>query len=235
MHTPPHILVVDDDLVSGEMVQFLLVTKGGCTADVVDNSHGALAMIERDPPDLLLLDVNLPQQNGFDLYKHLVESGYDLPVIFVTGRGDLEDRIQGLELGDDYVCKPFQPVELLARVQAVLRRYYRSQSQPLAHTGQPIQAGGMEIDPLASSVVLPDRKRVQLTHNEMQMLVELAQHHGAPVSREELLAALYGEDHGGSSNVVDVYVRRLRGKIERDPAHPRLITSVRGVGYRLDG
>lgn len=230
-----HILVVDDDPVSGRMVEFLLEQQGGHEVEVVDNSRGALAMIEREPPDLLLLDVNLPQQNGFDLYRHLAERGYERPVIFVTGKDGVEDRVHGLTLGaDDYICKPFQPAELLARVEAVLRRYYRGQSQPLARATQPVQAGEIQIDPIASHVTLPDRRCVALTPTEMRMLVQLAQHHGQPVSRESLLAAIWGEDHVGS-NVVDVYVRRLRRKLERDPAHPRFITAARGIGYRLDG
>lgn len=226
------ILVVDDDPISGNMVQFLLSQAGHC-AEVVDNSRGALVMIEREPPDLLLLDVALPQQSGFDLYQHLAEQGYERPVIFVTGKNDLEDLVHGLSLGaDDYIRKPFQPAELLARVEAVLRRYNRTQSQPLART---ITAGRISIDTAKMRVTLPDRRSVDLTPHEMRILTRLAQEPGLPVSREALLAAIWGDDHIGSSNMIDVYVRRLRCKLERDPAHPTLITAARGVGYRFDG
>jgi len=113
------ILVVDDDPIGSRMVQFLL-TEQGYAVDLVDNSRGALALVEKRRPDLLLLDVNLPPFSGFDLYERLRERGFDLPVIFVTAKGEVEDRVRGLRLGaDDYICKPFQPAELTARVEAV--------------------------------------------------------------------------------------------------------------------
>lgn len=225
------ILVVDDDPIGGRMLQFVL-SEQGYQVDIVDNARGALSLVERTPPDLMLLDVNLPQLNGFDLYQRLRDQSYDLPVIFVTAKDELEDRLQGLRMGaDDYICKPFQPAELAARVEAVLRRYRK------VHSGdqQQVHAGELEVDIPTLQVTLPDRRAVRLTPTEMKLLLQLVQRPGHIVSREDLLDAVWGEHYIGESNIVDVYIRRLRRKIERDAANPSLIQSARGVGYRYAG
>jgi DNA-binding response OmpR family regulator len=223
------ILVVDDDLVGSRMVQFLLQEQG-YTVELIDNPRGALAMLEKQPANLILLDVNLPQLNGFDLYQRLRERGFDVPVIFLTGKDEVEDRVQGLKMGaDDYICKPFHSAELIARVEAVLRRYSRARA---TEQGQ-IRAGEVEIDPRELRVTLPDRRTAHLTPTEMKVLLQLAQRAGEPVEREEVLAGVWGAHYSGESNIVDVYIRRLRRKLERDPAHPRLIQAARGVGYKL--
>lgn len=225
------ILVVDDDLVGSRMVQFLLQEQGH-SVDLVDNPRGALGMLDKQLPDLLLLDVNLPQLNGFDLYQRLRDRGHDMPVIFLTGKDDVEDRVQGLKMGaDDYICKPFHSAELIARVEAVLRRYSKVRA---AEQGQ-IRAGDIEIDPHELRVTLPDRRTAYLTPTEMKVLLQLAQRAGVPVEREAVLAGVWGEHYSGESNIVDVYIRRLRRKLERDPARPRLIQAARGVGYRFGG
>jgi DNA-binding response OmpR family regulator len=223
------ILVVDDDLVGSRMVQFLLQEQGH-VVELVDNPRGALAMIEKQSPDLMLLDVNLPQINGFDLYQRLRQRGYDFPVIFLTGKDEVEDRVQGLTMGaDDYICKPFHSAEFIARVEAVMRRYARTRT---TEQGQ-ILAGEVEIDPRELRVTLPDRRTAYLTPTEMKVLLQLAQHAGEPVERGEVLASVWGEHNSCESNIVDVYVRRLRRKLERDPARPRLIQAARGVGYKF--
>ena len=225
------ILVVDDDESTAEMVRFLL-TRLEYQVDTVDNGRGALALIERHPPDLMLLDVGLPQMSGFEIYERLQRDGYDIPVIFVTGADELEDRVQGLKMGaDDYICKPFQPAELTARVEAVLRRYRRVTTVPRPH----FQPGNIDIDVASLQVALPDGRVAQLTPREMQLLLRLADRPGLTVSREDLMDAVWGENYPGESNIVDVYVRRLRRKIERDPANPELIQVARGVGYRFMG
>lgn len=225
------ILVVDDDADTTEMVQFLL-SRQGYQVDTVDNGRGALALIERHLPDLMLLDVGLPQMNGFEFYERLRDEGYDIPVIFVTGAGELEDRLQGLKMGaDDYICKPFHLAELTARVEAVLRRYRKAVTVPRPHQ----QSGSIDINVASLQVTLPDGRVAQLTPREMQLLLKLAEHPGQNVSRDDLLDAVWGESYPGESNIVDVYVRRLRRKIERDPANPELIQVARGVGYRFVG
>jgi DNA-binding response OmpR family regulator len=224
------ILVVDDDPIGNRMIQFLLGEEG-YTVDSVDGPKGALALIEKQPPDLLLLDVNMPHTNGFDLYRRLRELDYDIPVIFVTAKGELEDRLQGLRMGaDDYISKPFQPAELLARVEAVLRRYRKT-----GPTAQVLRASGVEINTSELRLTLPDRRNIFLTPTEMKVLVQLVQRVGQVVSRDELMANVWGEDYAGESNVVDVYIRRLRRKIERDPANPTYIQVARGLGYRFIG
>jgi DNA-binding response OmpR family regulator len=223
------ILVVDDDESTTEMVRFLL-SRQGYQVDTVDNGRGALALVERHPPDLMLLDVGLPQMSGFEIYERLRHDGYDIPVIFVTGADELEDRLQGLNMGaDDYICKPFHLAELTARVEAVLRRYRRAITVPR----QRLQPGSLDIDVASLQVALPDGRVAQLTPREMQLLLKLAERPGEVISREDLMDAVWGENYPGESNIVDVYVRRLRRKIERDPASPELIQVARGVGYRF--
>jgi DNA-binding response OmpR family regulator len=225
------ILVVDDDPIGSRMMQFLLGEEG-YQVDAVDGPRGALALVEKQTPDLLLLDVNMPQTNGFELYRRLRDMDYDIPVIFVTAKGELEDRLQGLRMGaDDYITKPFQPAELLARVEAVLRRYRKS-----GPTGaQVVRGGGVEINTSELRVTLPDRRNIFLTPTEMKVLLQLVQHAGQVVSRDELMSSVWGEHYGGESNIVDVYIRRLRRKIERDPANPGYIQATRGLGYKFVG
>lgn len=223
------ILVVDDDPIGTRMVQFLL-TEQGYHVESVDNARGALALVEREPPDLMLLDVNLPLVSGFEMYERLRDQQYDFPVIFVTAKDELEDRLHGLNMGaDDYICKPFQPAELTARVDAVLRRFRR------AHSGdrQQVRTSLMDIDAAGLQVHLPNRPVVHLTPTEMKLLLYLAQRPGRIISREDLMEGVWGEHYAGESNIVDVYVRRLRRKIEADPANPAIIQSARGVGYRF--
>jgi DNA-binding response OmpR family regulator len=225
------ILVVDDDPMGSRMMEFLLKEEG-YSVDAVDGPKGALALMEKQTPDLVLLDVNMPHVNGFDLYRRLREMEYDIPVIFVTAKGELDDRLQGLRMGaDDYISKPFQPAELLARVEAVLRRYRKA-----GPIGAPVvRAGGVEIATSELRVTLPDRRNIFLTPTEMKVLLQLVQRPGQVVSRDDLMTSVWGEDYAGESNVVDVYIRRLRRKIERDPSNPSYIQVARGLGYRFVG
>jgi DNA-binding response OmpR family regulator len=225
------ILVVDDEPVNTKLVQFIL-TEEGYEVTAVDSSRGAYAILQKQLPDLILLDVNMPQMNGFDLYRRLHEQEYDIPVIFVTAKGELEDKLQGLRMGaDDYIVKPFDPAELLARVQAVLRRYRKATAQAAE---QVLRSGAFELNMADLQVSLPDKRSISLTPREMKILVMLAGHAGRILPREELLSAIWGDDDR-ESNIVDVYIRRLRLKIERDPANPQYIQSARGIGYRFVG
>ncbi len=222
------ILVVDDDLSGSRLMQFLL-TEQGYQVDMVDNAHGALALIERQPPDLILLDVNLPQLNGFEIYQRMRERDWDMPVIFVTAKDELEDRLQGLRMGaDDYICKPFQPAELQARVEVVLRRYRKAK---LTQEMQRFRVGALDIDVAELQVTVDGRSTRQLTRTEMKLLLQLAQRPGQVLSREELMNNVW--DDTGESNTVDVYIRRLRRKLEAEPSNPAIIVSIRGIGYRL--
>jgi DNA-binding response OmpR family regulator len=223
------VLVVDDDRIGARMVEFLL-TEQGYTVITVESADAAHAEVEKQLPDLLLLDVNLPETNGFEFYTQLRERGLDIPVIFLTAKGEIDDRVQGLTMGaDDYIAKPFQPAELTARIQAVLRRYQRTIG-PFAQT---IHASSLVIDPVNMTVTRPDGRVVSLTPTEMKMLVFLSRRPGQAVSRDEALEDVWGDAYGGDSNVVDVYIRRLRQKLERDPNNPTLLQVERGVGYKL--
>lgn len=225
------ILVVDDDPIGIRMVQFLLGEEG-YEVDVVDNPRGALAMVDNHPPDLLILDVNMPQMTGFELYRQLRERSHDIPALFVTAKDELEDRLKGLNMGaDDYIAKPFEPAELVARVQAVLRRYRKAS----AGGHQVVKGGGVEIATSELRVTLPDRRNLFVTPTEMKMLVHLVHNTGQVISREDLLTNVWGPNFVGDSNIVDVYIRRLRRKIEPDSSAPQYILSTRGLGYKFVG
>lgn len=226
------ILVVDDEPIGTKLVHFIL-SEEGYDVTSVDSPRGAMAMIQRELPDLILLDVGMPQVNGFDFYQRLRDYDYDIPVIFVTAKGELEDKLHGLRLGaDDYIVKPFDAAELLARVQAVLRRYRKASAQA---SGQVLRAGDFELNIADLQVTLPNKHSVLLTPKEMRILVALAGRLGQILRREDLLSTIWGENYPGESNIVDVYIRRLRRKIERDPANPQYIQSARGIGYKFVG
>lgn len=225
-----NILVVDDEPINTKLVQFIL-SEEGYDVTTVDSPRGAFAVLQKQLPDLILLDVSMPQMNGFDFYRRLHEQEFDVPVIFVTAKGELEDKLQGLRMGaDDYIVKPFDPAELLARVQTVLRRYRKATAQA---TGQVLRTGAFEFNIADLQVSLPDKRSVLLTPREMKILVTLAGRTGQIMPRDDLLSAVWGNDYLGESNIVEVYIRRLRRKIESDPANPQYIQSARGVGYKF--
>lgn len=226
------ILVLDDEPMNNKLVQIILA-EAGYEVIPVDSPRGALTLLEKHLPDLILLDIDMKQMNGFDFYRRIQEQGYDIPVIFVTASAELEDKVEGLRMGaDDYIVKPYQHKELLARVQAVLRRYRKASAQS---GGQTIKAGGFELQVADLEVLLPDRRRVSLTHREMKLLAALAARAGQAVGREDLLSAIWGDEYAVESNIVEVYIRRLRVKLEADPSDPRYIQSVRGIGYKFAG
>jgi two-component system response regulator MtrA len=192
----------------------------------VGDAESALAVLHERRPDIALLDVMLPGMDGFELCREIRRSS-DLPVIFLTARTSTIDVVVGLESGgDDYLTKPFSTPELVARIRALLRRM-RS-----GGPGRRIVVGELEIEPEAGVV----RKRgtpVPLTKTEFQLLVTLAARPNTVFTREVLLDLVWNYDYLGDSRLVDVHVRRLRAKIEDDPSAPRLITTVRGFGYKL--
>src|ERR1051326_2702559 len=165
------ILVVDDEPIGTKLVQFIL-SEEGYDVTSVDGPRGAMAMIQRQLPDLILLDVNMPQMSGFAFHQHLRENDYDIPIIFVTAKGELEDKLNGLRQGaDDYIVKPFDPAELLARVQAVLRRYRKATAQA---SNQILRVGEFELNIADLQISLPDKRIVLLTPKEMKIMLMLA-------------------------------------------------------------
>ncbi len=225
-----YILVVDDDRFANTLVQFVLA-KEGYEVETADNPRGALQMIQKREPDLLIVDVTMPYLNGFEFSEKLRAEGYDTPLIFMTAQDTIDAKLQGFNMGaDDYICKPFNHQELVARVQAVMRRIKKS-----SRTGnQSIRCGRIELFPAELKVVVTDNEPLLLTPTEMHVLRILMSYQGQVVNREFLLSEVWN-DSESNSNIVDVYVRRLRLKLETDVEKPQHIVSVRGAGYKFLG
>ncbi|MEU9167392.1 response regulator transcription factor [Streptomyces sp. NPDC048420] len=224
--TRPRVLVVDDDPTVAEVVSGYL-DRAGYAVDRAADGPDALARAAAHRPDLVVLDLMLPGMDGLEVCRRMRGHG-PVPVIMLTARGDEDDRILGLEVGaDDYVTKPFSPRELVLRVESVLRR--TRPAQPSGH----LSAAGLSVDQAARRA-LKDGIELALTIREFDLLTFFLRHPGRVFSREDLMREVWGWDFGDLSTVT-VHVRRLRGKVEDDPARPRLIQTVWGVGYRFDG
>ncbi|MER5475851.1 response regulator transcription factor [Streptomyces sp. NPDC002734] len=219
------VLVVDDDPTVAEVVSGYL-DRAGYQVDTTGDGYAALARAAERWPDLVVLDLMLPGMDGLEVCRRIRARG-PVPVIMLTARGDEDDRILGLEVGaDDYVTKPFSPRELVLRVGSVLRR-----TGPAA-ASRPVRVAGLTVDPAARRATR-NGVELALTLREFDLLAFLLRHPGRVHSREELMREVWGWDFGDLSTVT-VHVRRLRGKVEDDPARPRLIQTVWGVGYRFD-
>jgi DNA-binding response OmpR family regulator len=227
--TGARILIVDDDPILAEVVSRYLIREG-FVVEVCGNGRDGLARALVSLPDLVVLDLMLPGLHGIDVFRRLRRVA-PIPVVMLTARGTEEDRVAGLELGaDDYVAKPFSPRELTARVKAVLRRA-GGVTMP-ANGSTVLRSGTLEVDLLAAQA----RRRgsvLSLTARELELLAHFMSHPGQAFGRDELLNDVWGYSVGDTATVT-VHVRRLRAKIEDDPNEPRLITTVRGVGYRFD-
>ncbi len=224
------VLVVDDEPTIVEVVGRYLERAGYETLDAADGPE-ALRQAELRQPDLIVLDVMLPGIDGIEVLRRLHErEGKPVPVILLTARGEESDRLVGLRRGaDDYVVKPFSPAELVARVDAVLRRV----SPPAEDDApEPIEVGGLRIDPGMRSVTL-DGEPLSLTQREFDLLAYLAAHPGRVFSRDQLMEAVWDYPFFTDTSTVTVHVRRLRAKLGDDPSEPRFIETVWGVGYRL--
>ncbi|KJK59468.1 hypothetical protein UK12_04165 [Saccharothrix sp. ST-888] len=234
MPRPGRILVVDDDLTVAEVVAGYL-TRAGHRVERVADGHAALAAVAAAPPDLIVLDLMLPGIDGLEVCRRLRATGHgaELPVVMLTAKGDEADRILGLELGaDDYVTKPFSPRELTLRVQSVLRRSRAAAAPAPVEPARVLTAGDLVLDPQARRARRGGRE-LSLTLREFDLLAFLIRHPGTAFGREELMQRVWGWDFGDLSTVT-VHVRRLREKVEDDPAVPVLINTVWGVGYRFD-
>jgi DNA-binding response OmpR family regulator len=226
------ILVVEDEKYNRKIIEILMRDEG-FEVDAVDNPAGALQMIDRTTPQLILLDINFgpKQPDGFVLYQKLREKHPDIPVIFITSRGDLDDKLRGLDMGaDDYITKPFAGAEVVARVKRVLHRVYQSQ---MPSQQQRLRFEGIELNIPELSVLIPSKRPISLTPTELKMMMCLMQHADQVVSRSDLLAAVWGDDYPGESNIVDSYIRKLRRKIEAEPSKPHFLRTVRGFGYKF--
>ncbi|MBO9326603.1 MAG: response regulator transcription factor [Roseiflexus sp.] len=222
------ILVADDDPASVKLTSFLLEDAGYKVIRAYD-AASVLQAVEQRSPDLVLLDVGMPKVNGFDICRQIRRIS-DVPIIFVTGSSQLQDRVTGLQIGgDDYLVKPFEPAELLARVEAVLRRRNSDLVNPVTRISQ----GPLTLDPIEHTVLFEDGRSVVLTPIEFRLLYYLMQNAGRVLSASQILSKVWGYDYEGESNLVAVYIRRLRAKIEPDIDAPRYIITVRNLGYKF--
>lgn len=224
-----HILVADDDRLSVKLTTYLLESSG-YTVTTVSNGREVLRAVERDEPQMLLLDVELPHIDGFDVCRQIRRKS-DLPIIFVSAHTQLQERVTGLQIGgDDYIAKPFEPLELLARIEAVLRRRETDPVVPLARLRQ----GDLVLDPIEHKALFADGRSVDLTPIEFRLLYYLMKNAGRVISADQMLTKVWRYDDGSGHNLVAVYVRRLRHKIERDPKHPTYIATLPNLGYRFE-
>jgi two-component system alkaline phosphatase synthesis response regulator PhoP len=220
------VLVVDDEPKIVKQAQDYL-ERSGFRVITAGDGKTALAQARHERPDLIVLDLNLPQMDGLDVCRALRRES-DMPIIMLTARVDETDRLIGLELGaDDYITKPFSPRELVARVRAVLRRVRGGVHQPGL-----VRAGDLEID-LRGHRVTRAGEAIDLTRSEFNLLALLAQHPGQTFSREQLLDRLHGVAYDGYDRSVDAHVKNLRRKLEADPSEPHYVLTVYGVGYKF--
>ena len=225
----PTILLVEDETTLAETLRYNLEREGYSVMIAADGVQG-LDRARREPPDLIVLDLMLPRLDGFSVCR-IIRQESDVPIIMLTARQDEVDRIAGLELGaDDYISKPFSLGEFLARVRAIMRR---SERQPRAGAREVLEAGSLRLD-TSSRRAWRDGQEITLPQKEFDLLTCLVRNHGIALSRDLLLERVWSLDFIGDSRTVDVHIRWLREKIESDPAHPRYIQTVRGIGYRFE-
>jgi two-component system phosphate regulon response regulator OmpR len=236
MSTSGCVLVVDDD---PEIRAMLMDYLSGHGFEVAEAGSGEemRAVLARTVPDVVLLDVNLPGEDGLSLARYLRER-HDLGIIMVTAAGDVVDRIVGLEVGaDDYIAKPFDPRELRARVKSVMRRVQQRAPQPAAVTGataapaRRVDVGDCALD-LATHLLLgPDGREIPLTHMEFDLLRVFTEHPNQVLTRDQLLTLTRNREWEPFDRSIDIRIARLRRKVEPDPENPRIIRTVRGAGY----
>ena len=222
------ILIIEDERPMRTALADLLTAEGYRTLAAADGERGLeLALAEK--PDLILLDIMMPKLDGFAVCAELRRLAVAVPVLMLTAKGQIEDRVNGLDAGaDDYLVKPFSTEELLARVRALLRRSHRQARATLK-----LKLGDVEID-LVRQTAVQGRKPVHLTAKEFAMLRLLAEAEGGPVSRERFLDVVWGYTAFPTTRTVDNHIASLRAKLEKNPNDPRWIKTVHGVGYKLE-
>ena len=224
-----YILVADNDLPHVRYTSFLLTQAGYDVVQAYD-SPDILRSIAQHRPSLVLLDVSLPSASGFDVCRQIRES-CNVPVIFLSAHVSIEYRVAGLQAGgDDYVIKPFEPTELLARVEAVLRRYNRT----VIGTSGTFNHGHILLDAVAHTVSFGEGRPIQLTPIEFRMLYYLVENAGRTLTASQIYENVWSGDDAGESNLVALYIRRLRVKIEPNPTRFRHIITVRNLGYKFE-
>ncbi len=224
-----HVLVVEDETSFSEAIAYML-RKEGFDVSVVADGLSAITEFDRHGADLVLLDLMLPGMSGTEVCAQLRQRS-NVPIIMVTAKADEVDKVIGLELGaDDYVTKPFSSRELLARIRAVLRR----NSDVVEVTdGRTLEAGPVRID-IDRHLVTVEGAKVQLPLKEFDLLELLVRNSGRVLTRGQLIDRVWGSDYVGDTKTLDVHIKRLRSKIETDPAEPKYIQTVRGLGYKFE-
>ncbi len=222
------ILLVDDDELLRRSVKYRL-EREGYTVTTADSSDDALTFARRDRPDLVLLDIGLPDGDGLDVAR-VLQREMNVPIVFLTGRGQESDIVVGLELGaEDYITKPFGMRELLARIRVVLRRAART---PVPTSDERLAVGNVTLDPKSREVYVRNQ-RIELPPKEFELLRLLMANAGTVLPTDYLLDAIWGEEFAGAVQVLYVHIGWLRDKIEVDPRHPRYVQTVRSVGYKF--
>jgi len=225
------ILVVDDDPPSVKMTAFLL-REEGYEVLTADNGRKALELVQSEAPDLVIMDVMMPHIDGLEVTRRIRQT-MDVPIIILSAKGETADKVMGLEVGaDDYLAKPFEPSELIARVKAVLRR---AEVFSLGDAQSSLVVGDLRLDPVGYRVIrASDGREIELTPIEFRLLHVLMRNAGRVLSHDYLLSNAWGYDYEGYSNQIAVYMRRLRTKIEKNPANPQYLLTVRGLGYKFE-
>jgi len=222
------LLIVEDELPMRTALADALATAGYRVITAADGEAGLRRAIE-EKPDLVLLDLMMPKLDGFAVCSELRRLSNAVPVLMLTAKGMVEDRVTGLDAGaDDYLVKPFSTEELLARVRALLRRLHRSSNAPNS-----LELGDVRVD-LIKQTAVRGRRSLHLTAKEFAMLRLMAENQGEPVSRERFLDVVWGYAAFPTTRTVDNHIASLRGKLERNPDQPRWIKTVHGVGYKLE-
>lgn len=221
----PLVLVVEDEAAARLLIQTAL-SRSGFRVAAVESGEEAIDFCRERAPDAITLDLALPCVDGFEVCRTLRAEGFSIPILMLSARCGDGDKVRGLDLGaDDYLTKPFNPLELAARLRALLRRAQGEAAwEPaLVHRGIRLELGRQRC--------FKEGRELALTRHEFLLFAELLKRPGRPLSRKDLTARLWGAQHHGSPKSLDVYIRRLREKVEDDPSHPDLIHTARGIGY----
>lgn len=226
------ILLVDDNRQLREMVGSILRREGFLYVDMADSVYAAENYFEREEPDIVILDINLPDGDGFSLMQK-IRTISEIPILFLSARDEDCDRLHGLGLGaDDYIVKPFLPKELILRICAILKRTYSSKMAESAGERKPLILGEREVD-FEGGVVRTKKGEVPLTAKEVAILKKLYENRGNIVSLDILCQTVWGNQYYGYENTLMVHIRRLREKIEENPSKPIYLLTARGLGYKL--
>ena len=222
------ILIIEDEMPMRTALADVLTAEGYRALTAADGASGLQRALD-EKPDLILLDVMMPKLDGFQVCAELRRLANPVPVLMLTAKGQIEDRVAGLDVGaDDYLVKPFSTEELLARVRALLRRAQKQTKTPAR-----VKLGEIEID-LARQTATRGRKQIHLTAKEFSMLRLMAEAEGEPVTREKFLDVVWGYAAFPTTRTVDNHIASLRAKLEKNPDAPRWLKTVHGVGYKLD-